>query len=99
MKKFYVLSKDGIAVQKTRASEDFASNLFEVEEITEEDFLTMPLPAKKVDGVWTKTDEFPEIDYPETEETEMEPSAEEDTAEMLVDHEYRITLLELGITE
>ena len=38
--------------------------------------------------------------FPETAtETEMEPSAEEDTAEMLVDHEYRITLLELGITE
>lgn len=28
-----------------------------------------------------------------------EPSAQDDTDSMLVDHEYRITLLELGITE
>ena len=27
------------------------------------------------------------------------PSQEEDTAAMLVDHEYRLTLLELGLTE
>lgn len=27
------------------------------------------------------------------------PSEEEDTSAMLVDHEYRLTLLELGITE
>lgn len=27
------------------------------------------------------------------------PTAEEDTAAMLVDHEYRLTLLELGISE
>ena len=31
--------------------------------------------------------------------TVEEVSSQEDTAEMLVDHEYRITLLELGITE
>ena len=30
---------------------------------------------------------------------ETEPSQEEDTAAMLVDHEYRLTLLELGLTE
>lgn len=29
----------------------------------------------------------------------VEPSAQDDTDAMLVDHEYRITLLELGITE
>lgn len=28
-----------------------------------------------------------------------EPSEEDDTAAMLVDHEYRLTLLELGLTE
>ncbi|MGN1230059.1 MAG: hypothetical protein ACI4T5_10470 [Prevotella sp.] len=27
------------------------------------------------------------------------PTEEEDTAAMLVDHEYRLTLLELGLTE
>lgn len=28
-----------------------------------------------------------------------EPSAEEDALSMIVDHEYRLTLLELGVTE
>ena len=31
------------------------------------------------------------------EPTEEEPSAQEDTDAMLVDHEYRITMLELGV--
>lgn len=35
---------------------------------------------------------------PETE-IEPEPTAQEDTDAMMVDHEYRITLLELGLTE
>lgn len=29
----------------------------------------------------------------------IEPSAQDDTDAMLVDHEYRLTLLELGVTE
>lgn len=32
-------------------------------------------------------------------EPEPEPSAQDDVDAMLVDHEYRLTLLELGITE
>ena len=37
---------------------------------------------------------------PEQEpEPTPEPSEEDDTAAMLVDHEYRLTLLELGLTE
>lgn len=32
-------------------------------------------------------------------EVEPEPTEEDDTAAMLVDHEYRLTLLELGLTE
>lgn len=32
-------------------------------------------------------------------EAEEEPSEADDTASMLVDHEYRLTLLELGLTE
>lgn len=32
-------------------------------------------------------------------EPEPEPTEEDDTAAMLVDHEYRLTLLELGLTE
>ena len=31
--------------------------------------------------------------------TEEEPSEEEDTSAMLIDHEYRLNLLELGLSE
>lgn len=33
------------------------------------------------------------------ENTESTPTAQDDTDAMLVDHEYRLTLLELGLTE
>ena len=36
---------------------------------------------------------------PEVEEVEAEPTEEDDTAAMLVDHEYRIVMLELGLAE
>jgi hypothetical protein len=32
-------------------------------------------------------------------ETVVEPSAQEDTDAMLIDHEFRLTMLELGLTE
>lgn len=36
---------------------------------------------------------------PKDDPSESEPTAEEDTLSMIVDHEYRLTLLELGVTE
>lgn len=39
---------------------------------------------------------FEEIPF---EQINPEPTEEDDTAAMLVDHEYRLTLLELGLTE
>lgn len=33
------------------------------------------------------------------EPSDPEPSEEDDTASMLIDHEYRLTLLELGLSE
>lgn len=36
---------------------------------------------------------------PEPEPVEAEPTAEDDMAAMLIDHEYRLTLMELGLTE
>ena len=39
-----------------------------------------------------------EVEEPEPM-PEPEPTPEEDTAAMLIDHEFRLTLLELGITE
>lgn len=43
---------------------------------------------------WTPR-EMPVVDV--APEAEAEPTAQEDTDAMLVDHEYRITLLELGV--
>lgn len=40
-------------------------------------------------------EEIPSMPNP----AEAEPTAQDDTDAMLVDHEYRITLLELGLTE
>lgn len=42
---------------------------------------------------------YGEITVEDIPDLETEPSQEEDTAAMLVDHEYRLTLLELGLTE
>lgn len=53
----------------------------------------------KLNGVMTVVEWIPGA-MPEPEpETEAEPTAQDDTDSMLVDHEYRITLLELGLTE
>lgn len=43
---------------------------------------------------WTPR-EMPVVDV--VPEAEAEPTAQEDTDTMLVDHEYRLTLLELGV--
>lgn len=50
-------------------------------------------------GTLTLTDTpEPEPEEP-IEPEETEPTEEDDTASMLIDHEYRLTLLELGLTE
>ena len=36
---------------------------------------------------------------PEPEEPEEQPTAQDDTDAMLIDHEYRLTMLELGLTK
>lgn len=43
--------------------------------------------------------EFIHDPEPKPEPTAQEPTVEEDTLYMIVDHEYRLTLLELGVTE
>lgn len=37
------------------------------------------------------------VDYVPPEEEELAPTAEEDLMAMMIDHEYRITLMELGV--
>lgn len=51
------------------------------------------------EGVLTLTNVPEAVDVEEETEVEDEPSEADDTAAMLVDHEYRLTLLELGLTE
>ena len=43
--------------------------------------------------------EFIHDPEPKPEPTAQETTVEEDTLSMIVDHEYRLTLLELGVTE
>ncbi len=40
-----------------------------------------------------------EVTVEDVPDPELTPTQEEDTAAMLVDHEFRLTLLELGLTE
>ena len=55
--------------------------------------------VEEIEGIVTVTNWTPGV-IPEPEpEPDPTPTAQEDNDAMLVDHEYRITLLELGITE
>ena len=55
--------------------------------------------VEKVNGVMTAVEWIPGVMPEQEPEVEAEPSAQDDTDAMLVDHECRITLLELGLTE
>lgn len=89
MDKYFVLTKDDIAIQIARGSKKPTSEIFEVSEITREEFVSIKLPCKKIDGVWTKVDEMPEIEYPAFESkgvVERQPTQQE-----------RIEALELAV--
>ena len=62
-------------------------------EITKEQYDMISLPCKYIDG------EFVPYEIPEPPTIEPEPTAQDDIDAMLVDHEYRLTLLELGVAE
>ena len=87
--------KDDVIVAKGINYTDFKDER-EIE-LTEEQYNSIPIPCKLVDG------EFVECDYPKEEITETEvkaePTPQDDIDAMLVEHEYRITLLELGVNE
>ena len=59
----------------------------------------IPLYKWEDGQVFRRTQEEIEADRAAIPVPEAEPSAQEDTDAMLVDHEYRLTLLELGLTE
>lgn len=55
--------------------------------------------VEKLNGVMTVVEWIPGVVPEQEPEAETEPTAQDDTDSMLIDHEYRITLLELGLTE
>ena len=54
------------------------------------------ITVEEIDGVMTVTSWTP-CEMPEIPEVKEEPTAQDDTDAILVDHEYRLTLLELGV--
>lgn len=52
--------------------------------------------AEEIDGMMTVTAWIPG-EIPEHEDVTPEPTAQDDINAMLVDHEYRLTLIELGV--
>lgn len=71
----------------------YADDGFLLRTDTVEDYLRQTF----LNGVLTLTN-VPEPE-PATEPFDPEPTAQDDIDAMLVDHEYRLTLLELGVTE
>jgi hypothetical protein len=61
-------------------------------------FPFVDLEVKEIDGIMTVVS-MSEREVPVAEPVKAEPSAQDDTDALLIDHEYRITLLELGVSE
>ena len=75
---FVLFLKDNIAVAKSRVSNvsNVDRSMYDnFEEITEEVFNVIELPSKKINDVWTKTIEFPVVEYPTIEVKQEEPTA------------------------
>lgn len=54
------------------------------------------IKTKEIDGVMTVTEMTAGV-VPEPETVELEPTPTDDLEQMAIDHEYRLTLLELGL--
>lgn len=65
----------------------------------EYDIVVESFPDGDVSEYRYENGEFIHDPEPTPEPQPTEPTAEEDTLSMIVDHEYRLTLLELGVTE
>ena len=100
--KYILLIKDNIAAAKTVVSkvENIIMGAYDrYEEVSEQVFKSVKLPSEKKNGVWVETSKMPLIEYPSIESEENKPTAQDDTDAMLIDHEYRLTMLELGVNE
>ena len=85
--------KDNIIIAKGINHTDYVDER-EIE-LTEEQYDSVPIPCKLIDG------KFIPCEFPQSEcvDIVVEPTAQDDVDAMLVDHEYRLTLLELGVNE
>lgn len=82
---------EGVIVSKGIAYTDYVDER-EIE-LTEKQYNSIPIPCKRVNGEFIPCD-YPVVTMPEIKK---EPSAEDDINAMLVDHEYRLTMIELGV--
>lgn len=85
--------KDDVIISKGINYTDYIDP-YEIE-LTEEQYNTIPIPCKLVN------DEFIPCEYPKAEsfKTVKTPTRQDDVDAMLVEHEYRLTLLEMGVNE
>lgn len=60
-------------------------------------FVTLTIVDNAVTAIEPNTEAWEAWKAEQPEPVEAEPTPQEDTDAMLVDHEYRITLLELGV--
>lgn len=77
--RYVAFLKNNIAVAKSiyKSLSDVKSRVYDgFEELEKREFEKLELPAKKIDGVWTKVDNAPSIVYPETP-TKAEPTTDE----------------------
>ena len=61
-------------------------------------FVTLTIENNTVTAIEPNAEAWEAWKAEQPEPVEPEPTPQEDTDAMLVDHEYRITLLELGVT-
>lgn len=61
-------------------------------------FVVLTITDNAVTAIESNTEAWEAWKAEQPEPVEPEPTPQEDTDAMLVDHEYRITLLELGVT-
>lgn len=97
--KYVMTSKDDIFYEKYIVKDTIALKNGQIE-IDKATYLTVKLPCKLIDMQYVTVDEYPDFGFvPSVMEPEPapEPTPQEDTDAMLVDHEYRMTMLELGL--
>lgn len=97
--KYYFIAKDEIVFETSISVKPPEIKDCKTIEVTADEWYSVELPAKLVDGKWEHTDEYPTFPDPDPiPEPEPSISVEDTTLDMLADHEARLSEIELGIT-